>query len=149
MNNVDKFNKMGITDNTINMLDHFNDKVEPKTEEEKVKEQEEPKEKEESKDKEEPKEKEGENKNEIIEKKEAEKEKEKEKEKPKEETEDLTPEEMIRQIMQNCAGTLDQITVPPESNEYLANKTTYLDTMNKTLKNDKNDKNYTETSLHS
>ena len=56
---------------------------------------------------------------------------------------------MIRQIMQNCAGTLDQITVPPESNEYLANKTNYLDTMNKTLENDKNDKDYAETSLHS
>ena len=55
MNNVDKFNKMGITDNTINMLDHFNDKVEPKTEEEKAKEQEKIKAQEESKNKEEPK----------------------------------------------------------------------------------------------
>jgi hypothetical protein len=49
MNNVDKFNKMGITDNTINMLDHFNDKVEPKTEEEKAKEEEKEKENEEKK----------------------------------------------------------------------------------------------------
>lgn len=32
MDNVGKFNNMGITDNTINMLDHFNDKVEPKSE---------------------------------------------------------------------------------------------------------------------
>ena len=136
MNNVDKFNQMGITDNTINMLDQFNDKVEPKTVEEKEKKQEKSLEQEEAKEKE----------NEIIEKKE---EDEKGKEKPKEETEDLTPEEMIRQIMQNCAGTLDQITVPPTSNEYLASKTNYADTMNKTLENDKNDKDYAVTSLHS
>ena len=35
MKNVDKLNRMGITDNAINMLGVFNDKVEPKTEEEK------------------------------------------------------------------------------------------------------------------
>ena len=118
MDNVDKFNKMGITDNTINMLDHFNEKVEPKTEEEKQKEKE----------------------RESLEKKE---------EKDKEENEDLTPEEMIRDIMKNCASTMDQITVPPDSNEFLANKTNFNDTMNKTLENDKNEKEFVVTSLHS
>ena len=34
MENVDKFNQMGITEKTVNMLDHFNNKVELKTEEE-------------------------------------------------------------------------------------------------------------------
>ena len=66
----------------------------------------------------------------------AEKKPEEESEKPVEEVEDLTPEQMIREIMKNCAGTLDQITVPPNSNEFLANKTNYGDTMNKTLEND-------------
>ena len=124
MDNVDKFNKMGITDNTINMLDHFNDKVEPKTELEKEEEKE-------------------------KEKDLAEKKPEEESEKPVEEVEDLTPEQMIREIMKNCAGTLDQITVPPNSNEFLANKTNYGDTMNKTLENDNNEKDYIVTSLHS
>ena len=35
MQNVDKFNKLGVTDNTIKMLDTFNDKIQPLTEEEK------------------------------------------------------------------------------------------------------------------
>ena len=118
MDNVDKFNKMGITDNTLNMLDQFNDKVEPKPEEEKDLEK-------------------------LLE------EKEKPEEKNLEEKEDLTPEEMIRGIMKNCAGTMEQITVPPSSNEFLANKTNFNDTMNKTLENDNNDKDFIETSLHS
>ena len=42
-------------------------------------------------------------------------------------------EEMIREIMKNCAGTLDQITVPPDSNEFLADKTTFCDTMIKRI----------------
>ena len=79
----------------------------------------------------------------------AEKKPEEESEKPVEEVEDLTPEQMIREIMKNCAGTLDQITVPPNSNEFLANKTNYGDTMNKTLENDNNEKDYIVTSLHS
>ena len=123
MDNVDKFNKMGITENTLNMLDHFNDKVKPKTEEEKEKEKE------------------------LLTKKEDE-EKDKEKEKPKDGEENLT-EEMIREIMKNCAGTLDQITVPPDSNEFLANKTTFGDTMNNTLENENNDRDYVITALHS
>ena len=36
LNNVDKFNKIGITDNTMNMLKAFNDKVESKIEKEKI-----------------------------------------------------------------------------------------------------------------
>ena len=44
---------------------------------------------------------------------------------------------------------MDQITVPPSSNEFLANKTNFNDTMNKTLENDNNDKDFIETSLHS
>jgi len=35
MDNIDKFNKLGVTENTIKMLDTFNDKVKPLTEEEK------------------------------------------------------------------------------------------------------------------
>ena len=84
MDNVDKFNKMGITDNTLNMLDQFNDKVEPLTEEEKAK---------------------------LLELKSEEK-------KPEEEVEVLTREEIVRAIMKNCVGTMDQITVPPASNEF-------------------------------
>ena len=114
MDNVDKFNNMGITDNTLNMLDHFNDKVEPKTEEEKLKDKE-------------PKNKENIDDNEY---------------------EVLTPKDMVRDIMKNCAGTLEQITVPPKSNEFLANKTTFGDTMNNTLENDNNDNNFINTSLH-
>ena len=114
MDNIDKFNQMGITDNTIKMLDHFNDIVEPKTKEEKEKESQEKKD-----------------------------------EKDKEENEDLTPEEMVREIMKNCAGTMDQITVPPDSNEFLANNTNFGETMNKTLENDNNDKDFVVTSLHS
>ena len=114
MDNVDKFNNMGITDNTLNMLDHFNDKVEPKTEEEKLKDKE-------------PKNKENIDDNEY---------------------EILTPKDMVRDIMKNCAGTLEQITVPPKSNEFLANKTTFGDTMNNTLENDNNDNNFINTSLH-
>lgn len=56
---------------------------------------------------------------------------------------------MVREIMKNCAGTMDQITVPPDSNEFLANKTAFGDTMNKTLENDNNDKDFVVTSLHS
>ena len=115
MDNVDKFNKMGITDNTLNMLDHFNDKVEPKTEEEKQKDKD-------------LKNKENADNN---------------------EPEILTPKDMVRDIMKNCAGTLEQITVPPQSNEFLANKTTFGDTMNNTLENENNDNDYIITSLHS
>ena len=35
MDNIDKFNNLGVTENTIKMLDTFNDKVQPLTEEEK------------------------------------------------------------------------------------------------------------------
>ena len=115
MDNVDKFNKMGITDNTLNMLDQFNDKVEPLTEEEKAK---------------------------LLELKSEEK-------KPEEEVEVLTREEIVRAIMKNCVGTMDQITVPPASNEFLANKTNFNDVIDKTLENDNNDKDFIETSLHS
>ena len=107
INNVDKFNKMGITANTINMLDSFNDKVEPKTEEEKERE--------------------------ILRKRAPQKE---------EDVNYLRPPEMIRGIMKNCSGTLEQITVPPASNEYLASQTNFGETINKTLENDKNDEDY-------
>ena len=118
MDNVDKFNKMGITDNTVNMLAHFNDKVQPKTEEEK----------------------------------EAERralEDAKDKEPVEENVDDLKPEEMVRGIMKNCSQALEQITVPPSSNEYLANKTNFGDTMNKTLENENNEPEYLISGLHS
>ena len=118
MDNVNKFSQMGITDNTINMLDHFNKKVEPKTPEEIEKERE----------------------NESLGKAD---------EKSEKENENLTPEEMVREIMKNCAGTMNQITVPTDSNEFLANKTNFYDTMCKILENPNNDKNYIITTLHS
>ena len=126
MNNVDKFNKMGITDNTVNMLDHFNDKVEPKTEEEKLAEINKKKGTSISSDKTEP-----------------------ESEEEEENVDNLKPTELVRGIMKNCAGALEQITVPPASNEYLSNKTTFGDTMNKTLENENNDTDYLVSALHS
>ena len=39
MDNVEKFNNMGITEKTVKMLDHFNNNVEPKTEDEIAEEQ--------------------------------------------------------------------------------------------------------------
>ena len=111
--NVEKFNKMGITGNTLGMLDSFNDRVEPKTEEEKERE--------------------------IL----------RSRAPPKEdEVNYLRPPEMIRGIMNNCAGALEQITLPPASNEFLANNTKFGDTMNKTLENENNDEDYLVTALH-
>ena len=114
MENVDKFNRMGITDNTVNMLDHFNNKVKPKSEEEKA----------------------------------VEENREQGEEQPEEIVDNLKPEEMVRGIMQNCAETLEIITVPPASNDYLSSKTTFSDTMNKTLENENNDLQYLKSALH-
>lgn len=113
LNNVDKFNNMGITENTVNMLSVFNEKLEPKKEEEKEKAPEEG-EKDEKK---------------II--------KEKEKD---DDINNMKPSEMVRGIINNCAGTLEQITVPPSSGEYLSNKTNFGDTINKSLENANNNK---------
>jgi len=116
LNNVDKFNKMGITDNTVNMLKVFNDKVEPRTEEEKLAETRKPI-------------------SDSI-------------DRPEDEVNYLKPPEMIRGIMNNCAGTLEQITVPPSSNEYLANRTDFGDTINRTLENENNEPDYLVSALH-
>ena len=121
MDNVDKFNRMGITDNTVGMLDHFNEKVEPKTEEEK--------------------EAELNRRQNLAALQKDEKEEE-------ENVNNLKPTELVRGIMKNCGEALEQITVPPSSNEYLANKTTFGDTMNKTLENENNDTDYLITGLH-
>ena len=59
------------------------------------------------------------------------------------------PKEMVRDIMKYSLGTIDQITVHPTSNEFLAKKTTFGDTITKTLQNDKNDTDSLLTGLHS
>ena len=59
------------------------------------------------------------------------------------------PKEMVRDIMKYSIGTLDQITVAPTSNEFLAKKTTFGDTISKTLENNNNDTDYLLTALHS
>ena len=127
MDNVDKFNKMGITESIITMLDQFNDRVEPKTEEEIA----------------EINKKKGtilefefeNNKNELEDK--------------NKNIEILKPNELVRGIMKNCGKALEQITIPPASNEYLSNKTTFGDVMNKTLENENNDTDYFISALHS
>ena len=58
------------------------------------------------------------------------------------------PKEMVRDIMKYSIGTLDQITVAPTSNEFLAKRTTFGDTVSKTLENDNNDNDYLLTALH-
>ena len=58
------------------------------------------------------------------------------------------PKEMVRDIMKYSIGTLDQITVAPTSNEFLAKRTTFGDTISKTLENDNNDNDYLLTALH-
>ena len=119
INNVDKFNKMGITDDSIKMLGHFNDKVEPKTEEEK----------------------------------EAELNRKRNlaalnKDENEEDIDDFTPKELVRGIMRNNAQCQEQITLPPASNDYLANKTNFGDTINKTLENDDNEPEYLKSASH-
>ena len=101
LNNVDKFNKMGITDNTVNMLKVFNDKVEPMTEEKRLAETRKPI-------------------SDSIDRDEY--------------ANYLRPPELIRGIMKHCTGTLEQVTIPPNSNEYLANNTDFGDTMNKNIR---------------
>ena len=101
LNNVDKFNKMGITDNTVNMLKVFNDKVEPMTEEERLAETRKPI-------------------SDSIDRDEY--------------ANYLRQPELIRGIMKHCTGTLEQVTIPPNSNEYLANNTDFGDTMNKNIR---------------
>ncbi|MBR4619254.1 MAG: hypothetical protein IKO49_08120, partial [Bacilli bacterium] len=59
------------------------------------------------------------------------------------------PKEMVRDIMKYNIGTIDQITVAPSSNEYLARKTNFGDTITKALQNDKNDEDFLLTALHS
>ena len=59
------------------------------------------------------------------------------------------PKEMVRDIMKYTVGTLDQLTVAPVSNEYLAKKTTFGDTITKALQNDNNDTDLLLTGLHS
>ena len=46
----------------------------------------------------------------------------------------LRQPELIRGIMKHCTGTLEQVTIPPNSNEYLANNTDFGDTMNKNIR---------------
>ena len=75
-----------------------------------------------------------------------------EKEVPEEDTEtaeNKLPDEMVRDIMKYSLGTLDQITVAPDSNEFLSKKTSFGDTIARTLQNDINDKKYLLTGLHS
>ena len=60
----------------------------------------------------------------------------------------LRPPEMVRGIMSNCAGALEQITVPISSNEYLANKTSFAETISKTLENENNEPDYLISALH-
>ena len=59
------------------------------------------------------------------------------------------PNEMVRDIMKYSIDTLDQITVAPDSNEFLAKKTTFMDTITKTLQNENNDVDSLLTGLHS
>jgi hypothetical protein len=66
-----------------------------------------------------------------------------------ESADDKIPKEMVRDIMKYTVGTLDQITVNPNSNEYLAKKTTFGDTLTKALQNDNNDVDLLLTGLHS
>ena len=94
---------MGITDNTVNMLKVFNDKVEPMTEEERLAETRKPI-------------------SDSIDRD------------SDEYANYLRPPELIRGIMKHCAGTLEQVTIPPNSNEYLANNTDFGDTMNKNIR---------------
>ena len=110
---------MGITDNTIKMLDHFNEKVEPRTDEEK--------------------EEELRRKQDLATLKNNGEE---------EKVENLKPPEMVRGIMKNCGEALEQITVPLSSNEYLSTRTAFSDTMTKTLENENNDSDYLITGLH-
>ena len=60
----------------------------------------------------------------------------------------LRPPEMVRGIMSNCAGALEQITVPISSNEYLANKTSFAEIISKTLENENNEPDYLISALH-
>ena len=50
--------------------------------------------------------------------------------------------------MVNCGGALEQITIPPASNDYLSTRTTFNDTINKTLENENNDTDYLVSALH-
>ena len=61
---------------------------------------------------------------------------------------DFTPKEIVRGIMKNNAQCLEQITVPQTSNDYLATKTTFGDTINKTLENENNDIEYLKSASH-
>ena len=114
MENVDKFNQMGITEKTVNMLDHFNKKVEPKTEEEKAAD--------------------------LYRNKELSSSSYRKGE--EENVDKMKPSQLVRGIMTNCGGALEQITVPPASNDYLSTRTTFNDTINKTLENENNDTDY-------
>ena len=114
MDNVEKFNQMGITEKTVNMLDVFNDKVEPKTEEEKAAD--------------------------LYRKKELSSSAYRKGD--EEDVDKMKPSQLVRGIMTNCGGALEQITVPPASNDYLSTRTTFNDTINKTLENENNDTDY-------
>ena len=117
MTNVDKFNNMGITEKTVKMLDHFNNNVEPKTEDEIAEEQ---------------------NKKRLLEATNV----DNVVIPPEPNVDEMKPPQLVRGIMQNCAETLEQITVPPISNEFLATNTQFSDTINKTLDNENNDSDY-------
>ena len=109
MNNVDKFNNMGITDNTINMLKVFNEEVQPRTEEEKE--------------------------SDLRRVRAV-------RGKPLYNKENLGPDDMVRCIMKNCGEIMEQITIPPTSNDFLSNKTNFADTITTTLGNQNNDSDY-------
>ena len=62
---------------------------------------------------------------------------------------DKMPKEMVRDIMRYSIGTLNRITVAPDSNEFLAKKTSFGDTIIKSLENDNNDIEFLLTALQS
>jgi len=123
MDNVEKFNNMGITEKTVKMLDHFNNNVEPKTEDEIAEEQNKKRYLEAS------------NVDNVV-------------IPPEPSVDEMKPPQLVRGIMQNCAETLEQITVPPVSNEFLSTNTQFIDTINKTLDIENNDSDYMLSALH-
>ena len=142
--NVQKFNSMGISNNSINFMNKFNEIIEPMSEEEKRSRIRQKLYNDNKKDKEDES-LNVENDNKLNE------EKKEEEGDFKDDDKDVnikTKNELIRGIMGNSMNVMKKVTADPNNNEYIANETPFSDTLLKTLDNKNNDKTFISSGLH-
>ena len=68
--------------------------------------------------------------------------------KPADDDKLMSRKDLIKSIMSNSIGTLEEVTTNENSIDYLSNKTPFGETILKTLENENNDLDYILTALN-